>query len=198
MKFEHKEPERVPDMELSMERDKENLSYVEELKIQLNSFVEAFATVVDERTPYNGNHTRKVAEYAEMLADYIEKMYQQGKCEEGFDEERKEKLMLVALLHDIGKMVIPLRVMNRATRLEEEMDQIEQRFAFLASRYEVDMLRNRISGECYQEKVKELQEALDFIKKINGMGVLDEESCAYVKGLAEKKYQNADGTQFPT
>ncbi|MCI6629362.1 MAG: GAF domain-containing protein, partial [Lachnospiraceae bacterium] len=59
-----------------------NLSYVEELKAQLRSFVEAFATAVDERTPYNGTHTRKVAEYACILAEYIARKHALGECEE--------------------------------------------------------------------------------------------------------------------
>ena len=41
-----------------------NMKYLEEIRKQLHSFVSAFATAVDERTPYNGSHTRKVAVYA--------------------------------------------------------------------------------------------------------------------------------------
>lgn len=63
-----------------------NLTYVEELKAQLGSFVEAFATAIDERTPYNGNHTRKVAEYVSLLASYINEKHKQGECTEYFDK----------------------------------------------------------------------------------------------------------------
>ena len=54
-----------------------NLTYAEELKAQLYSFVEALTTVLDERTPYNASHTRNVAKYAGILADYISKLHEE-------------------------------------------------------------------------------------------------------------------------
>ncbi|MGN0140797.1 MAG: HD-GYP domain-containing protein [Roseburia sp.] len=174
-----------------------NLSYTEELKTQLRSFVEAFAAAVDERTPYNGTHTRKVAEYAGVLAEYINKKHEAGECEECFDEGRKEKLLLAALLHDIGKMVIPLSVMNRATRLDRDMEKLEKRFELLATYYEVDMLRGRITEAEYQDKITELKEELEFIHKIDAAGYLDDENYARVQKLAARKYVKADGTEIP-
>ncbi len=174
-----------------------NLSYVEELKAQLRSFVEAFATAVDERTPYNGTHTRKVAEYVGILADYITKKHEAGECEEFFDEERKEKLILAALLHDIGKLIIPLKIMNRATRLDKEMERIESRFELLAAYFEADMLRGRMTEAQYWEKTTELKEELEFIRKIDGIGFLDDESFKHVQKLATQKYSKVDGTVIP-
>ena len=52
---------------------------MEEIKELIYSFVEALATVIDERTPYNGTHTRKVAEYSELLANQINKEYERKK-----------------------------------------------------------------------------------------------------------------------
>lgn len=174
-----------------------NLSYVEELRLQLHSFVEAFAATVDERTPYNGTHTRKVAEYVRILAEYINKKYEQGECEEYFDEERKEKLVLAALLHDIGKMIVPLRVMNRASRLDQDMEKVDSRFELLAAYYEVDWLRGRITEAEYQEKTAELREALETIHRIDTMGFLDDDNYAYVQYLGTQNYVKEDGTVIP-
>ena len=59
-----------------------NLTYMEELKAQLYSFVEALTTVLDERSPYNASHTRNVAKYSQILADYISELHQKGQSEE--------------------------------------------------------------------------------------------------------------------
>lgn len=174
-----------------------NLSYMEELRLQLHSFVEAFAAAVDERTPYNGTHTRKVAEYVRILAEYINNKYKKGEAEEYFDEERKEKLVLAALLHDIGKMIVPLRVMNRATRLDQDMEKVDNRFELLAAYYEVDLLRGRITESEYQEKTAELREALETIHRIDSMGFLDDDDYVYVQHLASRKYRKEDGTVIP-
>lgn len=170
-----------------------NISHMDELKTQLYSFVEAFATAIDERIPYNGSHTRKVAEYAGILADYITKKHEAGECEEYFDEHHKEQIVLAALLHDIGKMIIPIKVLNRPTRLDKEIYQIEKRFELLASYYEVDMLRGRITEEEYQAKLKELKDEMKFIRKIDTIGYLNDEDYEHVKQLADKVHVKPDG-----
>lgn len=177
-----------------------NLTYAEELKAQLYSFVEALTTVLDERTPYNASHTRNVAKYAGILADYISKLHEEGKCEEFFDQDRKEKLRLAALLHDIGKIVVPLEVMNKATRLDKRMKTVESRFELLAALYEVDMLRGRISEAEYEERIAELKGELDFIHKIDTAGYLDDESLERVCRLAEKQHikENGEVTKYLT
>lgn len=171
-----------------------NLSYMEELKAQMYSFVEALTTVLDERTPYNASHTRNVEKYAGILADYISKMHQRGECEEFFDQERKEKLQLAALLHDIGKMVVPLSIMNRATRLDQDIEKVDERFRLLKSLYEVDMLRGKISKEEYENRINELKEELAFIHGIDDMGYLDDENYERVCALAKKQHIQEDGT----
>ena len=128
-----------------------NLSYVEALKTQIYSFVEALTTALEERTPYNAQHTRNVERYASMLADYINDLHAEGKCEEFFEPGWKEQLMLAALIHDIGKMVIPLNIMNKATRLDQEIGRVDDRFKLLHTLYEVDMLRGRITQEEYEQ-----------------------------------------------
>lgn len=174
-----------------------NLAYVEELKAQLRSFVEAFATAVDERTPYNGTHTRKVAEYVSLLANHMNEKHEQGECSEYFDEEHIEKIVLMALLHDIGKMIVPLSVMNRATRLEDQMNYIEMRFQLLKSYYEVDWLRQRITEDSYKSYIKDLDEELEFIHRINTIDFLDDASLEHVVTLAQKTYVTSEGEIIP-
>ncbi len=170
-----------------------NLTYMEELKSQMYSFVEALTAVLDERSPYNASHTRNVAKYSQILADYITQLHREGKCEEFFDRERKEKLLLAALLHDIGKIVVPLGVMDKATRLGEELEKVEERFELLESLYEVDMLRGRITEEEYEKQIAELRSDLDFIHRIDGVGYLNNESYARVCSLSLKKHIKENG-----
>ena len=171
-----------------------NLLHMEEMKAQLYSFVEAMTMTLDERTPYNASHTEHVEKYAGLLADYITEMYNKGKSTEYFDQDRKEKLQLAALLHDIGKITIPRSIMNRATRLDEDIHMVDMRFELLKSLYETDMLRGRISQEEYSEKLAELDSELAFIHKIDGVPFLDDENYEHVCRLAGKYHQKEDGT----
>ncbi len=171
-----------------------NLLHMEEMKAQLYSFVEALTMALDERTPYNASHTEHVEKYAGLLADYISEMYHKGKSTEFFDQDRKEKLQLAALLHDIGKITIPRGIMNRATRLDHDIHMVDMRFELLRSLYETDMLRGRISREEYEKQREELDSELAFIHKIDGVPFLDDENYEHVCRLAEKYHQKEDGT----
>ena len=174
-----------------------NMKYIEEIKTQLRSFVSAFATAVDERTPYNGSHTRKVAVYAVILADYINKMYEQGVCGEYFDDNRKDQLHLSAALHDIGKMVVPLSVMNKATRLDGGLVKIEERFKLLKAYYEIDFLKGKITPNLFEEKVQYLNDSLAFVTEIDHAGFMPDEKIAKVEEIAANVYECEDGTILP-
>ena len=174
-----------------------NLSYVEALKTQLYSFVEALTTALEERTPYNAQHTRNVERYASMLADHINDLHAKGKCEEFFESGRKEQLMLAALIHDIGKMVIPLNIMNKATRLDQEIGRVDDRFTLLHALYEVDMLRGRITQEEYEQTSVQLREDLAFIHEIDTMDYVNDEAYEHIQQLAKKQHVSEDGTILP-
>ncbi len=170
-----------------------NLSYVEALKTQIYSFVEALTTALEERTPYNALHTRNVEKYASLLADYITQLHGEGKCEKTFDQARKEQLMLAALIHDIGKLAVPLSIMNKATRLNSRIEKIDDRFALLRALYEIDMLRGRITAAEYEETVKDLETELAFIHAIDVVDYVTDKDCEHIKKLAEKQHTGEEG-----
>ena len=174
-----------------------NLSYVEALKMQIYSFVEALTTALEERTPYNALHTKNVEKYVCILADYITKLNRQGKCEEKFEARQIEQLRLAALLHDIGKMVVPLSIMNKATRLDKEIEKIDERFKLLKALYEIDMLRGSITSEEYGEITADLDEELEFIHKIDIIDCVDDEAYEHICRLAVKKHVDKDGNVLP-
>lgn len=166
---------------------------VKQLKEQLESFVEAMATAIDERTPYNGNHTRNVAKYAIRIAKKINEKYEEGKFDQYFDDDRIEKLRLAALIHDIGKMVISKSIMNRATRMEGDMDRISMRFELIESLYENDYLRGKISKEKFEEKRRELNNIYAFIEEVDTVEYLTDDNFIEVQRLRNKSYVKEDG-----
>lgn len=173
-----------------------NLSYVEALKTQIYSFVEALTTALEERTPYNALHTRNVEKYASLLADYITELHREGKCEKTFDPARKEQLMLAALIHDIGKMVVPLSIMNKATRLDTEIEKVDDRFVLLKALYEIDMLRGRITAKEYEAIVADLDAELTFVHEIDVIDYVSDEACEHVAELAKKRHINEGGSEL--
>ena len=173
-----------------------NMIYLEEIKLQMHSFARAFAAAVDARTPYNGTHTRKVTWYAGVLADEINRRHDAGKTEDYFDNNRKEQLQLAATLHDIGKMIVPLSVMNKETRLDSKLPRVESRFEILSLLYDRDTYKGRFSSEENENMQKYLQESLDFIREKNGVGFFPPDEMGRIDEIASHKYVYEDGREL--
>ena len=149
-----------------------NMRYQQELKEQMWSFTEAMAAAIDERTPYNASHTRKVAEYCGLIADHINELHSKGECEDYFSENRREQLIMGALLHDIGKLVIPLSVMNKSTRLDGHETELQNRMETYRLKLKVRRLEGKISGERYSAEAARVDEAERLALEANGMGYI--------------------------
>ena len=169
-------------------------NYMDEVKAQMHSFVNAFAKAVDARTPYNGSHTRKVTVYAGILAEHVNKKYRAGQFGEYFDDNRMDQLKLSATLHDIGKMIVPLSVMNKSTRLDDGLERVERRFDLLQVLYERDYYAKRISETEYKKMKSYLQDSIDFIHEVNDKGFLPEEDIEKVAEIATHEYKREDGS----
>jgi len=73
------------------------------------SAIYALASTVEARDPYTYGHSRKVNTYAVALAEAI-----------GLSPDEVSRVSTAALLHDIGKIGVPDRVLNKKGKLSEE------------------------------------------------------------------------------
>ncbi|MCR4675037.1 MAG: HD domain-containing protein [Lachnospiraceae bacterium] len=77
---------------------------------------EALSSAIDAKDKYTNGHSRRVADYSQMIAK-----------EAGMSEEDCEKVYFAALLHDVGKIGISLDILSKETRLtDEEFDKIKE------------------------------------------------------------------------
>ena len=74
-----------------------------------NETILAIAKTVDAKDENTSQHSQRVSEYSVMIAREL-----------GFTEDECENLRKAALLHDIGKIGIPDRVLNKPGRLDEK------------------------------------------------------------------------------
>jgi putative nucleotidyltransferase with HDIG domain len=73
------------------------------------SSIRAFAAAIDAKDPYTRGHSERVAELSRMIARSL-----------GQNEEFQQKLWIGALLHDVGKIGIEDRVLNKSGVLTPE------------------------------------------------------------------------------
>lgn len=69
----------------------------------------AFSEISENKSKLTGEHIKRVAEYTKIL----------GRAS-GFDEDYVEKLATAAMMHDIGKLMIPADILDKPTKLTDE------------------------------------------------------------------------------
>ena len=73
----------------------------------------AFSEISENKSKETGEHIRRVAEYMRVLG-----------TASGFDPEYCDKLAAGAMMHDIGKLMIPEEILDKPSRLTDEEYQI--------------------------------------------------------------------------
>ena len=74
----------------------------------LDEVAEAFADVVDAKTPFTAGHSDRVSEFADAIAAAL-----------GFDATRRRRLRRAALLHDVGKLGVSNKVLEKPGKLDD-------------------------------------------------------------------------------
>ncbi|MCR5544289.1 MAG: HD domain-containing protein [Eubacterium sp.] len=88
---------------------KKELAFIRNQVKMGNETILAIAKTVDAKDENTSQHSQRVSEYSVLIAKEL-----------GFSEEECENLKKAALLHDIGKIGIPDRVLNKPGRLTDE------------------------------------------------------------------------------
>ncbi len=79
---------------------------IEKLFVQT---VTALSEAVDAKDRYTSGHSKRVAEYARMIAARM-----------GKTKEEQDEIYRAGLLHDVGKIRIPVEIINKTSKLTEE------------------------------------------------------------------------------
>ncbi len=88
---------------------KRELEFVRNQVKMGNETILAIAKTVDAKDENTSQHSQRVSEYSVLIAREL-----------GFSEKECENIKQVALLHDIGKIGIPDRVLNKPAKLTDE------------------------------------------------------------------------------
>ena len=78
------------------------------LRETLIATVNTLASTVEMRDPYTAGHQRRVTVLASAIAEEI-----------GLAEEQFDGLRLAGLIHDIGKIIVPVEILNKPGRISE-------------------------------------------------------------------------------
>lgn len=94
-------------------RNEALLEKQEEDRLFISEIMHTFAKCIDMRDSQNRGHSFRVAYYTRMLAEKLRE-------KRGYTDEQIEEFYNIALLHDIGKLSIPDKILNKPARLDDD------------------------------------------------------------------------------
>ena len=173
-----------------------NMQLITSLEDFIDAFVTTIAKAIDTKSPYTSDHIGKVEEIALLVAKAISDdntIYKKIK----YSENDYKQLSLAAWMHDIGKISMPEHIMDKATKLEKIFDRIhliEQRFEVIKLNKEIEYLKNQTPRTEYENFINEINNDIEFIKRINfGGEFLSEEDIQKLENISKKVYIKNDG-----
>lgn len=142
-----------------------NVRLYRDLENLLDSFIKTIATAIDEKSHYTAGHIQRVQILTMEIAKHMRNKTEGPFRDFSMNEDEMKELSMAAWLHDIGKIITPEHVVDKATKLEKIFDMAH----LIAARYEV--LKRDAKIRALEEKLKAYEasatQAKDF-KEIDG------------------------------
>jgi len=160
------------------------------------------ASAIDARSPHTAGHSRRVATYSMRLARAVNEETDGVLANMGFNDKELEELNYAAWLHDIGKIGVREELLERVDRLSSsDMELISTRFEAIKLAVARDFERQKSELEGAKEtdhfelerRLREVDEDLAFIRRINRAKNLTSEEIRRVRELQGKIFRNARG-----
>ncbi|MBL0691565.1 MAG: GAF domain-containing protein [SAR324 cluster bacterium] len=171
-----------------------NRILLDETRELFESIIKMINLALDEKSPYTNEHCQKVPIITMMLAQAVCD-HKKGPLR-NFDltEDGKNELRIAALLHDCGKIVTPVHVIDKAKKLEL----LEDRFDIISTKADavdkdieiaISQSDSKAKHEDLLAKRKELRTDLQFLKSCNiGSESLNNDDLARLKDISKKWY----------
>ncbi len=96
-----------------------------EFRALFEGLIQLIVHAIDEKSPYTGQHCRRVPILTELIADAACATQMGALKEFALSDAERYELRIAALLHDCGKVTTPVHVQDKATKLEGIIDRIE-------------------------------------------------------------------------
>ena len=170
-----------------------NMIYADQITDLLDSLVGALSAAIDQRSPYNANHSRNMVRYGEAFLDWLDARNHPWR----FDPDKRKTFLMSVWLHDVGKLTVPLEVMDKENRLGPGIAAVRQRFSTMGLLDRIARLEGKLDPREADRLAALRTEDLAFIERIDRAGFLSDEDLARVEEIAARTYTDETGAVRP-
>ena len=174
----------------------QNVRYIREIRELFASFVRVMSAAVDERSPYNANHSRRMAQCGGKFVDWLNARAEERGEEPPFPPARREELLMSIWLHDIGKVTTPLEVMDKANRLPPlQYARLDNHLLDAWYCAKIDCLEGRITEQELESITLSTCWAGELTEEMNEAEFLSDEQLECLAGFKNRTYTDRGYTR---
>jgi len=182
-----------------------NATLIKSLEESFEVFIRTVARAIDLKSHNTGEHVRRVAKIADMIAHAIHKSDKGYYKDVYYSDKDLKQINLAAHLHDVGKIATPGYIMEKKNKLEtiiDRMELIDERIEILKRDVRIKYLEKEVKAlkdqtnipedQCDNEakEIMVLNEIRSFLRQTNiGSEFLEDDKILYLQMLAKKSYQ---------
>jgi len=164
-----------------------------EFRALFEGLIQLIVKAIDQKSPYTGEHCRRVPILTELIADAACASREGGLKDFTLNEAERYELRIAALLHDCGKVTTPVHVQDKSSKLETLFDRIElvdARFEIVKRELELEALRRSAPAGAgadaeLEAKLTALDDDRAFLRAVNvGGEFMSPEAQARVEAIA--------------
>ncbi|HEX5329829.1 HD domain-containing phosphohydrolase [Sulfuricurvum sp.] len=168
---------------------------INDLEVLLESFLHTINMAIEEKSPYTAGHIDRMMDLSLSLANAIN-MDQTTFAETFYSDEQLKEIKFSALMHDIGKIVLPEYVVDKSTKLETLYDRIETvklKYELLKRDAQIAFLHSSQSDEdkaLRDKTLSALDEEIAFLVAANeGSEYFSDENIERIKSIAARQIE---------
>ena len=174
----------------------QNVRYTKQIRDLFDSYVQTSIGAIGKLTPFNENHTRNMADYGRRFLDWLNRKAEKENRKLPYEKERYDELITAIWLHDLGKLVTPVDIMNKNTRLWPlQKKEIEHRMKEFRLKARIMELEGKITKEEREAIERNCEELLAYVG-IADVKILDDRKQK-LKKFAGWTFTDADGKTYP-
>ncbi len=173
---------------------------IEKRKELLQSLIMLIADAIDAKSPYTGKHCQRVPVITKMIMDEVCRSDQDGFKGYTLNSDQQEEIRIAFWLHDCGKVITPVDIVDKSTKLEciyNRIHEIRMRFELLKSYADTAYWRGLYEGgnkdklEVIRDDIKkELDEEFAFVAGCNiGGEFMSDEDIARLEKISQRSWQ---------
>ena len=188
-----------------------NKQLIDSLKNLFDSFIKTIATSIDAKSPYTGGHCKRVPELTLALARAASNTMDGPLKDFNLSDQERYSLEVASWLHDCGKLVTPVHIVDKATKLETICDRIhliDTRFEVLKRDVEIKKLKKLLAAnnneeakvieQEFQNELCQLREDRELIRKCNkGSEFMVPELQNKIRQISSRSWRNEKGETVP-